>query len=102
MHGRPRVSSAIPVCDNEQNFNINFSTVLVAQWVRCWSLGHRVVRAEGSSPGKATYRIFFISAMIFISVLLGPMGFSDIVIFYSRPNSCYQQNLNCFDMPLIS
>ena len=38
----------------------------------------------------------------FISVLLGLMDFSDIVIFCSRPNSCCQQNLKCFDMPLLS
>ena len=39
------------------------------------------------------------SAMIFISVLLGLMYFSDILILCGRPNSCYQQNLECFDMP---
>ena len=74
----------------------------VAQWVKCWSSGHRVVRAErSSSPGRDTYQIF-ISAMIFISVLLGLMDFSDIVILCSRPNSCWEQNINCFDMPLLS
>ena len=36
--------------------------------------------------------------MIFISVLLGLMDFSDIVISRSRPNRCCQQNLKCFDM----
>ena len=44
----------------------------------------------------------FFSAMIFISVLLGPMDFNDIVMLHSRPNSCCQQNLKCFDMPLLS
>ena len=44
----------------------------------------------------------FSSAMIFISVLSGPMDFSDIVILCSRPNSCCQQNLKCSDMPLLS
>ena len=39
---------------------------------------------------------------IFISVLSGLMGFSDIVMLRSRPNSCCQQNLKCFDMPLLS
>ena len=38
----------------------------------------------------------------FISVLSGLMDFSDIVILRSRPNSCCQQNLKCFDMPLLS
>ena len=38
------------------------------------------------------------SAMI-ISVLLGLMDFSDIVILRGRPNSCCHQNLKCFDMP---
>ena len=44
----------------------------------------------------------FFSAMIFISALLGLMDFSDIVILCSRPNSCCQQNLKCFDMSLLS
>ena len=41
-------------------------------------------------------------AMIFISVLLGLIDFSDIVMLRSGPNSCCQQNLRCFDMPLLS
>ena len=44
----------------------------------------------------------FSSAMIFISVLLGLIDFSDIVMLCSGPNSCCQQNLKCFDMPLLS
>ena len=44
----------------------------------------------------------FFSAMIFISVLLGLMDFSDIVALYTKPNSCCQQNLKSFDMPLLS
>ena len=58
-----------------------------------------MVQAEGSSPGGDTYKIFF-SAMIFISVLLDLMDFSDILC--SRPNGCCQQNLKCFDVPLLS
>ena len=73
----------------------------VAQWVRRWNSDHRVVQAEGSSPGGDTYQTFF-SAMIFISVLLGPINFSNIVMLCSGPNSCCQQNLKCFDMPLLS
>ena len=73
----------------------------VAQWVRRWSSGHRVVQAEGSSPGGNIREILF-SAMIFISVLLGLMDFSDIVILCSEPNSCCQQNLKDSDMPLLS
>ena len=42
------------------------------------------------------------SAMIFISVLLGLIEFSDIVMLGSGPNSGCQQNLKCFDMPLLS
>ena len=42
------------------------------------------------------------SAMIFISVLLGLIDLSDIVILRSGPNSCCQQNLKCFDLPLFS
>ena len=61
-----------------------------------------MVQAEGSSSGGDTYQTFF-SAMIFISVLLGLMDFSDIVMLCSRPgNSCCQQSLKCFDMPLLS
>ena len=41
-------------------------------------------------------------SMIFISVLLGLIDFSDMVMLRSGPNSCCQQNLKCFDMPLLS
>ena len=58
-----------------------------------------MVQVEGSSPGGNIYGIF--SAMICISVLLGLMDFSDLMILCSRPNSCCQQNLTCFDMPLL-
>ena len=45
----------------------------------------------------------FLSATIFISVLLGPMDFSDIVILCGSTNSCcQQQNLKRFDMHLLS
>ena len=57
-----------------------------------------MVLAEGSSPGGDTYQFF--SVMIFMSVLLGLMDFSDIVILCNTPNSCCEQNLKCFDMPL--
>ena len=73
----------------------------VAQWVRRWSSDHRVVQAEDSSPGGDTYQTFF-SAMIFISVLLGLIDFSDTVMLRNGPNSSFQQNLECFDMPLLS
>ena len=60
-----------------------------------------MVQAEGSSPGGHLSSIF--TAMIFfISVLSGLMDFSDIVMLRSRPTSCCQQNLKCFDMPLLS
>ena len=45
----------------------------VAQWVRRSSSGHRVVQAEGSSPG-GDYIPNYFSAMIYIL-----MDFSDIV-----------------------
>ena len=70
----------------------------VAQWVRFGSSDHRVVQAEGSSPGGDTCQTLF-QQFFFISVLL---GLSDIVMLRSGPNSCYQQNLTCFDMPLSS
>ena len=41
-------------------------------------------------------------AMIFISGLLVLIDFSDIVMLDSGPNSCCQQNLKCFDIPLLS
>ena len=44
----------------------------------------------------------FFSAMIFISVLLGLIDFSHMVMLRSGPNSCCQQNIKCFDMPLLS
>ena len=75
--------------------------MVVAQWVKRSSSDHRVVQAEGSSPGGDTYQTFF-PAMIFISVLSGPIDFSDKVMLHSGPNSFCQQNLKCFDMPLLS
>ena len=51
-----------------------------------------MVQAEGSSPVGDTYQNF--SAMIFISVLLGLIDFSDIVMLGSGPNSCCQQTLS--------
>ena len=47
-----------------------------------------MVQAEGSSPGGDPHQNF--SAMIFISVLLGLIDFSDIVMLGSGPNSCCQ------------
>ena len=41
------------------------------------------------------------SAMIFISVLLGLIDFSDIVMLRGGPNNCCQQNLKCSDMPFL-
>ena len=58
-----------------------------------------MVQAEGSSPGGDTYQNF--SAMTFISVLLGIIDSSDMMLG-SGPNSCCQQNLKCFDVPLLS
>ena len=70
--------------------------MVAGQWVRCWNSEHRVVQAEGLSPGGDTYQAFFFSAMTFYSVLSGLMDFSDIVMLCSRPNSCCQQNLEFF------
>ena len=64
-----------------------------------------MVQAEGSSPGGDTPETLtkhFFSAMIFISVLLGLIDFSAIVMLRSGPNSCSQQNLKCFDLPLLT
>ena len=74
----------------------------VAQWVRRWSSGHRVVQVEGSSPDGDMYQVF-VSSMIFqVSFFCSFFYFSDIVILCGRPNSCCQQNLKCFDMHLLS
>ena len=59
-----------------------------------------MVQTEGSSPDGDIYQNF--SSMIFISVLLGLIDFSDMVMLSSGPNSCCQQNLESFDMPLLS
>ena len=60
-----------------------------------------MVQAEGLSPVGDAYQTFF-SAMIFISVLLGLIDFSHIVMLRSGPNSCCQQNFKCFYMVLLS
>ena len=65
--------------------------MLVAQCVRRWSSDHRMVQAKGSSPGGDTQVNFCFSAMIFISVLLDLIDFSDIVMLHGGPNSCCQQ-----------
>ena len=72
----------------------------VAQWARRWSSDHRVVQVEGSIPGVDTSNI--LSAMAFILILSGLIDFSDIVMLHSGSNSCCQQNLECFETPLLS
>ena len=72
----------------------------VAQWVRRWISDHRLVQAEGSSLGGDTYQTFFNNEFYFSFVR--PNRLSDIVMLCSGPNSCGQQNLKCFDMPLLS
>ena len=74
-------------------------TVEVAQWVKRWSSSHRVVQAEGSVPGGYIYQMFFFNNNFYFN-FVEPNGLQDIVILCSRPNSCCQQNLKCFDMPL--
>ena len=31
----------------------------VAQWVRLWTSGHRVIQVDGSNPGGDRYHFFF-------------------------------------------
>ena len=100
MHWKSRVLSAISVCNNLQNFKIGFSTVAVPQWLRVGLVITGCCKLKVRDRVELFTKLF--SAMIFISVLLGLMDFSDIVILCSRPNSCCQQNLKCFDMPLLS
>ena len=54
-----------------------------------WSLGGTSRRFETGWRHLSS----ILSAMIFISVLLGLIDFSDIVMLHSGPNSCCQQNL---------
>ena len=80
MQGKSLVSSAISVSDNKQNFRIGFSTVAVAQWVRHWDRGHRVVQAEGSSLGRDTHQSFFSNNFYFSFVRPnGLQSYGDIV-----------------------
>ena len=72
----------------------------VAQWVRRWSSGHKVVQAEVRARVEI-YTNFFFSNDFYFS-FVGPKDFSVIVILCSRPNSCCLQNLKCFDMPFLS
>ena len=74
--------------------------MVVAQWVRRWSSDQKVVQARVRTRVETLIKHF--SPMIFISVLLGLIDFSDIVMLRGGPNSCCQQNLKCFDMPLLS
>ena len=59
------------------------------------------VLARVETPGWRHYSNVFLSND-FISVLLGLIDFSDIVMLRSGSNSHCQQNLKCFDMPLLS
>ena len=45
--------------------------------------------------------IFFRNDFYFSFNLLGLIDLKDIVMLRSGPNSCCQQNLKCFDMPLL-
>ena len=67
MHGKSPVSSAVSVSDKKQNLKIGFSTLAVAQWVRRWNSGHRVVQAEGSSLGGDIHQILFFSNDFYFS-----------------------------------
>ena len=44
---------------------------------------------------------FFQQSLLF-QFLLGVIDFCDIVMLHSEPNSCCQQNLECFYVPLLS
>ena len=72
----------------------------VAQWVRRWGNGHKMVQAEVTSPSGDTYQKFFSNN--FFSSLLDLKDFSEKVMLRSGPNSCCQQNFKCFDMPSLS
>ena len=89
------------VCHNYHNFKVTFSTVAVAQWVRRWNSGHRVLQAEGSRPGGNAYH-FSYSNDFYFSFVRPIMDFSDTVILCFWPDDSCQQNLRCFDMPLLS
>ena len=60
-----------------------------------------MVRVEGSSPCGDVIQNFFLSNDFYFS-FVSSNGLSDIVILCITPNSCCQQNLTSFDMPLLS
>ena len=74
------------------------STAVVAQWVRRWTIDHRVVQLVGSNPPGDVFQIRFSNH----SFILGQVNCSDITILCNRPSNCCQQNLKCFDEPLFS
>ena len=60
-----------------------------------------MVKGEGSRPLRDHYQIYF-SNDLYFSFMLGLVGFIDIAKLCNRPNNCCQQNLKCFEQPLLS
>ena len=76
-----RLQYLFAIIDNKGS-ELVLSTVVVAQSVRPWSSGHRVVQTEGSIPGGDTYTKFFSACndFYFSSVRAnGLQCYSDIV-----------------------
>ena len=93
IHETSCVSSAIFVWNNNKISPCSLNSV-VAQWVRRWTTDHRVM--------VRIHRETFFSNCFYLSFMLGQVNFSDIVILCNRPNNFCQQNLKCFDEPLLS
>ena len=62
---------------------------------------YNVVQFLGSTPPRDAFQIRF-SSCFYLSFMPGQVNFSDIAIVCNRPNNCCQQNLECFDEPLLS
>ena len=69
MHGTSRVSSAISVWRNSQNFITGSSHAAIDQWVRRWTIDHRAVQGVGSRPLGDYEFTKPDSAILFVSVL---------------------------------
>ena len=78
MHGKSRVLSAIPFA--------------IIDKISIWFLN------SGGLYIFFSYEFYF--------TIVGPNGLHIMILFIVilciRPNSCCQQNLECFDMPLLS
>ena len=88
MHGTSCVLHVISVCHVYQRLASTWSLEAVAQLVRCWTVDHRVLSGESSSPlvDCACIHQNSVSTMIFISVLCQAYSTSELTLC-NRPNN---------------